>query len=1091
MHVTARGLRVIGVIGVLTAAAAAAAAEPALWLRSPSISPDGSTIVFSFRGDLYWVSSGGGAAAPLTVHEAYDTAPVWSPDGSKIAFASDRYGNFDVFVMAAGGGEATRLTFHSAPDVPTSFTPDGEAVLFSSARLDAPSCVQFPTRAQPELYRVPVSGGMPVQVLSTPAMYAVYDSEGRRLAYSDEKGLEDEWRKHDDSSFARDVWLLDVATGRHTRLTAYGADDRQPVWGPDERSLYYLSERSGTFNVWRLDLDEGSTPLLVTDHDTHPVRFLSASRDGDLCYTWDGEIWIRRAGASESTQLEITVATDSRDNRVEWIDVSREITEFELSPKGKEIAFIARGELFVTSVDHEVTRRITSTPAQERSVSFSPDGRSLLYAGERDGSWNLYRTDLTDDEEPSFFNATALAERVVLATPEETFQPRFSPDGKEIAYLADRTTLKVLDLESGSSRTVLSDDHSFSYRDGDQWYEWSPDGRWFLVQYFPDNRWGDEEAGLIASSGDGELVNLSRSGFWDMQPRWGLGGEAMIWFTDRHGARQQAGWPAEIDVYAAFFTRDAWDRFRMTEAEYEQYEAKKKKVAKADDEKDESEADDTPKLPDPVAIELEGLEDRTVRLTRHSASIADARLTPDGQKLLYLAKFEKGYDLWMYEPRKEEVKLLAKLDAEDADGLAVDADGKKAYLLADKQITTVEIDGGKIKPVKLSAMMELDARAERAYFFEHAWRQTREKFYDQNMHGVDWDLFKREYAKFLPHLDNSRDLAELISELQGELNASHLGSGYRPKRQGADATASLAFFPDPRHEGDGIRIAEVVDGGPLQNAGTRVAPGIVIEAIDGSPIPAGSNWYPLLNHKADTLIRLSLIDPASGERWQETVKPISAGEERRLLYQRWVRSRRAEVERLSGGRLGYAHIRGMSDGPYREMFDEIFGRHADREGIILDTRFNGGGNLVEALTVFLSGDVYFRLVARGRQLAEEPRRRWTRPSVVVMNESNYSDAHCFPAAYTALGIGETVGMQVPGTCTSVWWETLHDGALYFGIPQIGHVDRAGDITENKHLDPDHEVDNDPALEAAGQDQQLERAVEVLLEKLDRDRGNLG
>jgi Tol biopolymer transport system component/C-terminal processing protease CtpA/Prc len=1084
-------LLVTGVLTTIVAAGVVEAAEPARWLRYPGISPDGETIVFSYRGDLYRVPSNGGTATPLTVHSSHDTTPVWSPDSSKVAFASDRYGNFDVFVMPASGGAATRLTYHSANDLPTSFTPDGGSVLFRSARLDARTCVQFPTGAQPELYRELLEGGMPEQVLTTPANYAVYDTSGGRLAYSDEKSYEDEWRKHDDSSFARDVWMYDVASGQHTRLTAFRADDRQPVWSPDEESLSYLSERSGTFNVWRLDLEDPSNPVMVTDHDTHPVRFLSASRDGDLCYAWDGEIWIRPAGETTSTKLDIGVATDSRYNQARWIDVARSITEFDLSPDGKEIAFIARGEVFVTSVDHATTRRITSTPEQERSVSFSPDGRSLLYAGERNGSWNLYRTDLTDDDEPSFFNATAFVERPVLEIEAETFQARFSPDGKELAYLEERTELKVLDLASGESRTILPGDVNYSYRDGDQWYEWSPDGRWFLVQYFPANRWGDEEVGLVPASGAGELINLTKSGYWDVLPRWAMGGEMMVWFSDRHGDRVQAGWPAQYDVLGAFFTRDAWDRFRMTEAEFEQQKERDKKAdekKKGDKEKEDEgkaeEEEDEIELPDPVDIELDGLEDRTVRLSLHSADLDEARLTPDGEKLLYLAKFEKGYDLWVYSHRKQEIKLLAKLNAEDADELQLDSDGKKAFVLADRQLKVVGVDGGKVKPVKLQAKMELDAAAERAYLYEHAWRQTKKKFYVEDLHGVDWDLYKAEYAKFLPHIDNNWDLAELISELQGELNASHLGSGHRPTREGADATAALAFFPDPAYEGDGIKIAEIIEGSPLERADTRIKPGVVIEAIDGERIAAGSNWYPLLNHKADTLVRLALYDPAGGERWQETVKPISGRQQSRLLYQRWARSRRTEVERLSNGRLGYAHIRGMSDGPYREIFDEIFGRHANKEGIVLDTRFNGGGNLVEALTVFLSGDVYYRLMTRGIERVSEPRRRWTKPSIVVMNEGNYSDAHCFPAAYTALGLGETVGMQVPGTCTSVWWETLQDRTVYFGIPQMGHVDRFGDMTENKHLDPDHGIDNDPTLEATGRDQQLERAVEVLLAKLD-------
>ncbi len=231
-------------------------------------------------------------------------------------------------------------------------------------------------------------------------------------------------------------------------------------------------------------------------------------------------------------------------------------------------------------------------------------------------------------------------------------------------------------------------------------------------------------------------------------------------------------------------------------------------------------------------------------------------------------------------------------------------------------------------------------------------------------------------------------------------------------------------------------------------------------------------------------MRLGLLDPATGTRWQETAKPIDGREESQLLYKRWVRSRRAEVDRLSNGRLGYAHIRGMNDASYRQIFEEIFGRAVDKEAIVLDTRFNGGGNLDEALTVFLTGKVFARNVPRGQKLGTEPSLRWTKPSIVVMNEGNYSDAHCFPAAYTELGIGETVGMPVPGTCTSVWWERLQDPTLVFGIPEVGLVDNEGDFLERKHLAPDHQVDNDPALEAQGRDQQLEEAVRVLLAELD-------
>ncbi len=1094
----------IALCSILAAAGPASAGDTALWLRYPAISPDGETVVFSYRGDLWRVPSSGGQAIQLTVHEAHEFMPVWSPDGSKIAFASDRYGDYDIFVMPSGGGTATRLTFHSADDLTANFTPDGQHVLFSSGRLDAQAMVGYPRRgAQPELYSVALTGGMPRQVLTTPAISAAWDSAGQRMIYSDEKGLENDWRKHDNSSFARDVWIYDAATGQHTRLTEFGADDRQPVWAPDEDSIYFLSERDGSFNVWSLALTDSAQPVQVTDHDTHPVRFLSISGDGDLCYGFDGGIFVKPAGAAAARRLDITIAADDRFNDVVPTDVAREITDFDLSPDGSEIAFIARGEIFVTSVKYGDTRRITDTPEQERSVSFHPNGRGLLYASERNGSWNIYRTDLTDKEEPNIFNATAFEEEPVVVTDLETFQPHYSPDGKEVAYLEERTTLKVLNLASGENRTILPGDANYSYADGDQWYEWSPDGQWFLVEFLSPKRWSSE-VGLIASSGKGEVINLSKSGYEDVQPRWALKGEAVFWFTDRHGERQQSGWPSKFDVYAAFLTPEAWDRFHLSEAEIEQLKEKEKdekkeddgekdhegdkkkgkKDKKDDDEHRESKKGDEIELPDPVKFDLEGIEDRTIRMTLHSARLADAQITPDGEKILYLARFEKGYDLWVYEPRKKEVKLLAKLDAEDAQAMVLDDEGDTAFILADSSLKSVEVDDGKVKPVKLEATMELDAAAEREYLYEHAWRQTREKFYLVDMGGVDWDLYREAYAKFLPSIDNNRDFCELVSELQGELNASHLGCYYRPRNPTADATATLAFFPDPDYGGAGIKIAEIIDGGPLENADTKIKVGTVIEAVNGHEIAVGENWYPLLNHKAGDLIRLSLSDPATGAKWQETLKPISQGAENELLYQRWVRGRRAEVDRLSGGRLGYAHIRSMSDSRYREVFEDVFGKAVDKEGIILDTRFNNGGNLVEALTILLTGETYARAVPRGQYLGVEPVHRWTKPSIVVMNEGNYSDAHCFPVAYTSLGIGKMVGMQVPGTCTSVWWETLQDSSMRFGIPMVGYLDNEGDLMENKHLDPDYAVDNDPALEAVGQDQQLETAVEVLLAEID-------
>ena len=382
--------------------------------------------------------------------------------------------------------------------------------------------------------------------------------------------------------------------------------------------------------------------------------------------------------------------------------------------------------------------------------------------------------------------------------------------------------------------------------------------------------------------------------------------------------------------------------------------------------------------------------------------------------------------------------------------------------------------------------MTIDGPAERDYIFEHAWRQVKRKFYDENLHGVDWPALKENYAAFLPSINNNYDFAELLSEMLGELNASHTGARFRPQRPDGDATAAFGLLYDVNYDGDGLKVAEVIDRGPCDAADCKIKPGVVITHINGIKLTQDVNPWKLLNRKAGKPQRLTL---QGDEEWEEVIRPISVGAENNLLYERWIANCRKMCEELSDGRIGYVHVRGMNDGSFRRVYSEVLGKNNEKEALIVDTRFNGGGWLHEDLATFLSGKTYCQFSPRGHEdggLGGEPINKWTKPVVVLQSESNYSDAHFFPWTFKEKGVGKLVGSAVPGTATAVWWERQINPAIVFGIPQVGMLTNDGQYLENNQLEPDYKVLNDPPAVAAGNDPQMEMAVKVLLEDLKQE-----
>ncbi|EKU88469.1 S41 family peptidase [Bacteroides oleiciplenus] len=1047
------------------------AATP-LWMRDLQISPDGTEIAFCYKGDIYKVPAKGGTATQLTTQDSYECTPIWSPDGKQIAFASDRNGNFDIFVMSANGGAAQRLTTHSTNELPSTFTPDGKYILFSASIQDPATSALFPTASMTELYKVPIAGGRTLQVLGTPAEAVCFDKSSSRFLYQDRKGGENEWRKHHTSSITRDVWMCDVKTGIHTNLTCHAGEDRNPVLAPDGETVYFLSERDGgSFNVYAFPLSQPQSVKAVTSFKTHPIRFLSMSNDGTLCYGYDGEIYTQQAG-STPRKISVKIIRDDQPQIVN-LKYSDKATSATVSSDGKQIAFIVRGEVFVTSADYATTKQITHTAARESNLSFSPDNRTLAYDSERNGNLQIYLAKITREEDPNFPNATLIKEEPLLpSTTIERSHPQFSPDGKELAFIEERNRLMVFNLETKKLRRITDGSTWYSTGGGFD-YAWSPDGKWFTLEFTGNKHDPYSDIGLVSAQGNSEIINLTNSGYNSGSPCFVLDGNAILFVTERYGMRAHASWGSLDDAMLVFLNQDAYDKFSLSKEDYELY-----KEANADREKTEEK--DSNKVKD-IVVELKNIEDRIVRLTPNSSDMGSTVLSKDGKTLYYLASTKGGRNLWKMDLRKQETKLLHKIDAGSA-SMEMDKEGKALFILNGKNMQKMNLTSNELKPIKYLAQMKLDLAAEREYMFDHVYKQQQKRFYNTNMHGVNWDAMSAAYRKFLPHINNNYDFSEVLSEWLGELNVSHTGGRFYPDGQ-SEPTASMGLLFDWNYQDKGMLIAEVIEKGPFDKADTKVKAGTIIEKIDGTEITPETDYYTLLNDKAKKKTLVSLYDAKTKERWEEVVIPIKDSELNQLLYERWVKQRAADVDKWSGGRLGYVHIKSMGDDSFRSIYSDILGKYNNREGIVIDTRFNGGGRLHEDIEILFSGEKYFTQVVRGRESCDMPSRRWNKPSIMLMCEANYSNAHGTPWVYSHQKLGKLVGMPVPGTMTSVSWERLQDPTLVFGIPVVGYRLPDGSYLENTQLEPDVKVANSPETIVKGEDAQLKAAVEELLKQV--------
>ncbi|MCX6559787.1 MAG: LpqB family beta-propeller domain-containing protein [Candidatus Aminicenantes bacterium] len=1039
-------LGLVAFAAALLAAPVSAQDKSLVGARQPSLSPDGRQVAFSYMGDIWVVGIAGGRAAQLTNNAAYEREPVWSPDGRSIAFTSNRNGTNDVFLVPAAGGVPLQLTWHSGDDLATDFTPDGRFVIFRSNRSSSGS-----------LYKVPVQGGTELPVLETYWNYATHgriSPDGKTLLFSwgSENGYW--WRRGYRGSNTAKLWTADIQTGSVRKIVDDPTNAFWPDWRPDGAGVYFVSDRSGVYNIWTAKAD-GSAARPVTKFDQGDVRWMSVAAQAPWAvYERDFGIWATNLADGASRRLPIEAPAETKDNRTIFVE-NAPVTEFRVSPDGKKIAAVVRGEVFVVSAEGGYARNVTNSPWREQAVDWDKDGRTVFYISDAGANPDIYAVSALGGESP----------RRLTSSPEDETSLQVSPDGQWIAYYRGARELRLMRPDGKDDRLLAEMDFGGRFAED---FVWSPDGKYLAVVAA---RNGQTDV-LAIEAATGKSVLMTNSAYDEGSPVWTPDGKTLLFSSNRTG-HSFPEFTGQWDLYRLFLQpRPA----EFDEDDFDKLFAKEEPPAKP-------EAKPADKAAVPVVLKLEDLDRQTEVVAVTLGSEQEFVYWPKDESVLFVSSMDGRNRLWKTSLKKKERGRYEPHPAnlEGLRGLQLDRKGEALYYLTAGRIGRLDLAAGRSRAVTFETKIQVDKTADYEQMLGEVFYVLDRYYYDPAHHKADWKALYERFRPVLQQVREDQDFADYANLMIGELNSSHMGFSM-PRTARVDEPTGHVGAVWAFEDGKAI-LSRLIKDGPLYDRRDSAAVGDELVSVDGKAVDPKANFWTYFNGKVDKRVKLVFKSAKTQKTVEVAVKPIAAGAENGLLLEEWIAGRKEAVKAQTGDAAAYIYMRAMGTGDLTRFLLELERDAVPRRGLILDLRYNNGGNVHDKVLEALMKPVYAKWRKRG--LAETPQSTFgfaDKPVVVITNEMTLSDGEMTTSGFKSLKRGPVVGATTYGWLIFTTSDGLMNGGS-FRLPFWGCFSLDGkDLETSGGVVPDIAVPSDLGHSLKGQDPQLDRAV-VELKKL--------